>query len=110
MCAFILGGAVIIVFIGFIVYTVCEQIAINRGNFYAFWPVAVTAFLGIICIALWCHFASPLFEPICSNGHRNAMSADYCTVCGVDLVPSCKCGHVWVDEEFCPECGRAYEK
>ena len=110
MLAFCLGGATITVLVGIIVYEVCDSIAYNRGNVYALWPAAVAAVLGIISIVLWCIFATPLFEPICSNGHKNDMTAHYCIECGVDLEPSCICGHVWLDEEYCPDCGRAYEK
>lgn len=110
MFAFCFGGAVITLLIAFIVYNVCDEIAFDRGHVYAIWPLAVAVVLGTISIVLWCGLASPWFEPICSNGHRNHMSAQYCIVCGDDLEPSCECGHVWVDEEFCPDCGRAYEK
>lgn len=110
MLAFCICGAAITLLIGFIVYNFCDQIASNLGNVYAMWPAAVAAVLGIISIGLWSTLAAPLFEPICNNGHRNDMTAHYCIVCGVDLEPSCKCGHVWTDEYYCPDCGRAYEK
>lgn len=107
---FCFGGGVITVIVGLIVYVVCDTIACIRDNDFAIWPGVVAFFLSIVVGVMWCVFASPYFEPICCNGHRNSMTADYCIVCGVDLQPSCVCGHVWVDEEFCPDCGRAYEK
>lgn len=104
---FCFGAAILTVFCGLIVYLACNAIAEYHGNSGAMWPFLVAAAFGIVSIVLWVLFALPLFEPVCANGHRNNMGADYCIVCGVDLLPSCDCGHVWNDEQsYCPDCGK----
>lgn len=110
LMVFAFCGVLITVLLGFIVYQVCNGIASDFGHLYAIWPIIVAFALGFVSLVSWCFFAQPLFEPVCVNGHRNDMTADYCIVCGVDLAPSCDCGHVWAtDQAYCPHCGKERE-